>query len=352
MVYPMMHILQKFQLLGQQFTCTPITVGLINDTFLVADEMGRRYILQKINHRVFERVDVLMDNIARALPFLKGEDYTQLTFVPTRTKKWYYQQNGEYWRMMTYIEDSITYNTTSNGDIAFEAGRIIGKFHSLLQQTDIAHYHDTLPKFHSLDHRKEEFQLALKNSDVQKRKTASIAIDKAKALLKALSQMNTSQLRTRICHNDTKLNNMLYSKRTHKALCLIDLDTLMEGYFYYDFGDAIRTIVNSAPEDETDVSKITFNETLLHQFIDGLATHPAFLTADEMKSLPMGMVFMPFMHGLRALTDYLNGNRYYKVDYPTQNLDRSLSLFCFAEKALNQKSATENYLKKHLNAID
>ena len=141
------------------------------------------------------------------------------------------------------------------------------------------------------------------------------------------------KLPVRLCHNDTKLNNILFSKTNNKALCLIDLDTLMKGYFFYDFGDAARTIANTAAEDEKDLNKITFNKELFSAFIDGLKNSTRFLSASELKTLPLGVVFMPFIHGLRALTDYLNGNIYYQVAYENQNLDRCLSLFNFAEKA-------------------
>ena len=320
----MLEILQEFNLNRNDFLCVPLAVGLINDTYLVTDTEGEQFILQKINKNVFKNAGVLMDNIGHALPFLTSDNYAQISFVPTKTGKNYLVKEDNFWRMMTYIPDSTTYNTTSNTNTAFEAGRIVGEFHRLLKKADVDLFEDTLAKFHDLEHRANEFEEALATSEVQKREIAAEAIKKAHYFLKELQGLNNEKLPVRICHNDTKLNNILFSKTTEKALCLIDLDTIMKGYFYYDFGDAIRTVVNVAPEDEQNHDLITFNNELFEAFVDGLAFNPSFLTEEEKQSLPLGAVFMPFIHGLRALTDYLNNNKYYKVAYENQNLDRPI----------------------------
>ena len=289
-----------------------------------------------------------MDNIGFALPFLNAGDYTPITFLNTKKGANYVQKEGAFWRMMTFIPNSTTYNTTTNTNIAFEAGRIVGKFHSLLEPVDANLFKDTLPKFHNLSHRTEEIELALKTANSQKLETAKNAIQKAYGFLRELNHLDNEKLPVRICHNDTKLNNILFSKTTDKALCLIDLDTIMKGYFYFDFGDAIRTVVNTAPEDEQDHKKIVFNEGLFMAFVDGLAKNPSFLKDAEKESLPLGAIFMPFIHGLRALTDYLNNNNYYKVSYEKQNFDRCLSLFNFAEKALQKKEMMASYIQQKI----
>lgn len=341
-------ILNEFNLNGNSIQWTSLNSGLINDTYLVQEGDGRQYILQKININVFENALILMDNIQFALPILSADDYEQITFLSTRTGKNYFIQNNEFWRMMTYIPNSTTYNTTTNPATAFEAGRIIGKFHQLLQDIDTAIFKDTLPQFHQLSHRKQEFQQALQTADTEKLTTAKAAITKAQHFITELHQLNTGGLPIRVCHNDTKLNNILFSKNSEKALCLIDLDTIMKGFFFYDFGDAIRTVVNTAAEDEQNHNLITFNTTLFTSFVDGLAKNSSFLSSAEKESLPLGAVFMPFIHGLRALTDYLNNNRYYKVTYKNQNLDRCLSLFNFAEKALDHKEFMQTYIQGKL----
>ncbi|TDT46260.1 Ser/Thr protein kinase RdoA (MazF antagonist) [Maribacter spongiicola] len=341
-------ILSEFNLNGNSLKWTPLTSGLINDTYLVTEDDDQQYILQKINTQVFKNASILMDNIQFALPVLKADDYSQITFLNTTAGTNHLMQDNDFWRMMTYIPNSTTYNTTTETSTAFEAGCIIGKFHQLLLHTDTGLFKETLPKFHDLVFRNKEFQEALQNADAQKTEIADVAIKKAKSFLKELQHLDTTDLPVRICHNDTKLNNILFSKSTKKALCLIDLDTIMKGYFFYDFGDAIRTVVNNAPEDEQNHELINFDESLFKAFVDGLADNSSFLTAADKDSLPLGAVFMPFIHGLRALTDYLNNNRYYKVTYENQNLDRCYSLFNFADKALSKKDFMAAYIAKVL----
>ncbi|MEP2280300.1 phosphotransferase [Maribacter sp.] len=341
-------ILTEFNLNGSSTDWTPLNSGLINDTYLVT-ESEQQYILQKINTQVFKNARILMDNIQFSLPILYANDYAQITFLTTKTGANYLIQNDEFWRMMTFIPNSTTYNTTTDINTAFEAGRIIGKFHQLLQDVDTNLYKDTLPKFHQLSFRKQEFKQALEIADVEKLNIAELAISKAQYLIKELNNLNTDNLPIRVCHNDTKLNNILFSKTSKKALCLIDLDTIMKGYFFYDFGDAIRTVVNTAAEDEQNHNLITFNKTLFTSFVDGLSSNGPILTYEEKESLPLGAVFMPFIHGLRALTDFLDNNKYYKVTYENQNLDRCLSLFNFAEKALDKKDFMSAYIQEKLS---
>jgi len=342
-------ILTSFKVPQKTYTFQPLTAGYINDTFLVLDNETPLYILQRINHSVFENVEGLMVNVGSALKQLKAKQYEQITLIPAQSGKTYSSIDSGYWRIMTYISKSTTHNTTNNPEIAFEAGRIIGKFHALLVNSSLDHYVDTIPKFHNLNLRKMQFLAALARTSDEKTATANHAITFAKETIVKIEAMENQQLPVRICHNDTKLNNILFSETTGKALCLIDLDTIMKGYFHYDFGDAIRTIVNTAPEDEQEHSKITFEKNLFEAFVNGLSKNGLFLTKEEIQALPLGVILMPFLHGIRALTDYLNNNIYYKVAYENQNLDRCLSLFDFTRKALNEleymKSVTATQLK-------
>lgn len=342
-------ILIEFNLNGNSLQWSPLTSGLINDTYLVTENDKQQYILQKINTQVFKNAEILMDNICYTLQFLNAADYAQITFLQTKNGEHSLKKNEGLWRMMTYIPNSTTYNTTTDNNIAFEAGRIVGRFHSLLKDVDHSIVKDTLPKFHNLNQRKQEFNAALENTDAQKKQIAEHAINKAHLFLTELESLNINNLPVRICHNDTKLNNILFSETNNKALCLIDLDTIMKGYFFYDFGDAIRTVVNNAPEDEQNHDLINFNENIFESFVEGLAVNQPFLTAKDKDSLPLGAVFMPFIHGLRALTDYLNNNKYYKVTYENQNLDRCASLFNFAEKALAKKDFMAACIKERLS---
>lgn len=318
------------------FQISPLHIGFINDTFMVLSQAQPLYILQRINHQVFKNVDGLMSNISLALRKLGSSDYRTIELTQSPEKKLYHHDENGYWRLMTYIPNSITYNTTTEDRIAFEAGRIIGRFHLLLTDANPNEFVDTIPEFHDLEARHRQFILAKATAQPGNVKAAQKAIDFAEKTITQLAPLMQATLPTRICHNDTKLNNILFSKNTKTALCLIDLDTIMKGHFYFDFGDAIRSIVNTAPEDEKNLDKITFQQHLFSAFVDGLALHKAFLSPEEIRTLPLGVVFMPFIHGLRALTDYLNNNIYYKVTYENQNLDRAFSLFEFTKKALGQ----------------
>ncbi|MFX0555596.1 phosphotransferase enzyme family protein [Maribacter sp. CXY002] len=337
-------ILGYFAIVKREYTYSSLTAGYINDTFLVSSFNQPLYILQRINTEVFKDVSGLMQNITTALEALQGSDYSSLKYIHTLSGGAYAETELGFWRLVNYIPNSITYTTTNDTDIAFEAGRVIGKFHLLLQKESISGYVDTVPKFHNLEFRKEQFTTALASAKNDRIKIAENALITAQNILAKLNTFNLKDLPIRICHNDTKLNNILFSQTSKKALCLIDLDTIMKGYFLYDFGDAVRTIVNAASEDEKDHGKITFDTELFNAIAKGLASNTAFLTKNEIKSLPIGVFMMPFLHGLRALTDYLNGNIYYKVTYENQNLDRCLSLFDFTVKAQKQIPFMEEVL--------
>ncbi|MEO9893818.1 aminoglycoside phosphotransferase family protein [Aurantibacter sp.] len=345
-------LLANFIIAKKDYVFKPLTDGYINDTFLVLENDTPLYILQRVNHLVFKNIYGLMNNVHKALENLEDNDYHKITLVKTHSGKSFFETSeGDkaYWRLMTYIDQSTAHNTTEDPEIAFEAGRIIGKFHLLLNTVAVDDYVDTIPRFHDLDLRKGEFEEALRNADTQKKEIAAKDIEFAVETLAKLTVMNQSQLPIRICHNDTKLNNILFSKEASKALCLIDLDTIMKGHFHFDFGDAVRTIVNTAPEDEQQHEKITFKKPLFEAFVSGIASNGRFLSENEIEALPYGAILLPFLHGLRALTDYLNNNIYYKVAYENQNLDRGRSLFDFTQKALTNfdfmKEVTTNKLR-------
>lgn len=339
-------ILSHFSIARNSYEFQPKDDGLINDTFLVTANGTPEFILQRINCDVFDDPKVLMGNINRALIYLQGDGYAQLNLIRTTLDKYYSVNEGAFWRLMEYIPGSTTHNTTNNPVISHEAGKIIGTFHNLLENARISEFSDVIPDFHNLENRKNTFYEVAALANPKRLGIAGEAISRSIELFQALKGLDRLRLPSRICHNDTKLNNILFSQSSGRALCLIDLDTLMKGYFYYDFGDAVRTIVNTAPEDGQDHTKITFERGLFEAFVDGLAASQLNLTDGELDSLPLGAVHMPFIHGLRALTDYLNEDRYYKVMYETQNLDRCLSLFDFANKALGETAYMAKILTK------
>lgn len=341
-------LLKEFDIPDKEYSFEVISNGLINDTYLVREDGEPTFIFQRINIKVFTNYKALIHNLDLVLPLLKSDSYSEVELVKTKDKKSFLQSDkSEIWRLMTFIKNSVVYNTTENPAIAFEAGRIISQFHKLTEGFDADSLQDTLPGFHDISLRYDQFQNALKNADADKIETAGKAITFVKDNILFLLDIDHSKLPSRVCHNDTKLNNILFSKND-EALCLIDLDTIMKGVFIYDFGDAIRTIANAAPEDEKELDKINFNMVLFASFVEGLGSEKDLFTVEEKKMMPRGAVLMPFLHGIRALTDYLENNRYYKVAYETQNLDRCFSLFQFAQLALDHQDDMQKIISEKL----
>ncbi len=338
-------ILETFKIDVTKTSFQPISQGYINDTYLVSQNDQPKYILQRINSKIFKDVHGLHNNIENALKNLTADNYQSIVLSTTKNNKTYFTQNDSFWRVLNFIKDSTAYNFTSNSTIAFEAGRIIGRFHTLLQNETIDDYIDTVPNLNYLPFRITEFEDALKTAPKDLKITAEADIRFANKHFLKFKAFYDADLPHRICHNDTKLNNILFSKTTHNGLCLIDLDTIMKGYFHYDFGDAVRTVVSEANEDEKDLIKISFNTYLFESFIDGINSNGAFLNKQEIEYLPLACALMPFMHGLRALTDYLNGNVYYSVSYKNQNLDRCRSLFHFAKLTLQKQDIITSIIK-------
>lgn len=335
-------ILNQFQVTLNDVNIQPINQGYINDTFLVKNNGKTEYILQRINANIFKKIDDLHQNFHKVLLKLKGHDYQEISLIQTHDNSLFYVHNENYWRLLTYINNSDAFNFTKDPAIAFEAGKILGKFHTLLHPENQDDFVDIIENLNHLPSKITEFEFALANTSINRKETAKDFIDfalKNKTIFNAFYQAN---LPLRICHNDTKLNNMLFDKTSKKGLCFIDLDTIMKGYFHYDFGDAIRTVVSESNEDEKTLEKIKFSEILFENFVSGLAPYSAILTQKEIDFLPISCALMPFMHGLRALTDYLNKNIYYKVSYENQNLDRCQSLFEFTRLVLlNQDIITK-----------
>ncbi len=336
-------IIQEFQVPKDSYHYAALTAGFINDTYLVSRANEPLYVLQRINNHVFKDVDGVMTNINQALPMLRGKGYIEIELIKTVNYKPYLHNSSGFWRMFSYIPNSRTYDTTTDPQMAYEAGCVIGAFIALLQNANPDDFVDTIPHFHDMEFRMVQFEKALASADPESKARAQAEINQVSSLLKK-SRVDPKLLSLRVCHNDTKLNNVLFSESERKALCLIDLDTLMRGYAYFDFGDAVRTIVNTASEDVRDLSTIGFDINLFKNFVEGLAVYGSFLDRAEVDSLAKGTVFMPFIHGLRALTDFLMGNVYYKVAYPEQNLVRSRSLFHFANLAAGQQKSMQDVL--------
>jgi Ser/Thr protein kinase RdoA (MazF antagonist) len=341
-------IVHQFEIDTKNISYKTISQGYINDTILISLKNSPSYILQHINSSIFKDISGLHNNIEQALQKLNTDDYQAITLLQTKAGVSFYVHENSFWRILSFIENSVAYNFTLNKTIAFEAGRIIARFHSLLKDETPQNYNITISNLNYLPFRIKEFKKALSTASKNLILNASNEIEFANQHITSFDDFYSAEFPERICHNDTKLNNILFDKDS-KGLCLIDLDTIMRGYFHYDFGDAVRTVVSETSEDEKDLTKIKFNTTLFKHFIDGINNYGSFLNTTEIKYLPIACVLMPFMHGLRALTDYLNGNVFYKISYENQNLDRCKSLFQFSRLALKNQESITSIIQDKLN---
>ena len=313
--------------------------GHINDTFLVRTRGGQEYLLQRINHQVYPDVAGMMDNIRRVTEHLRRkldeqhqDSLTTLQIIPTHDGALFYQDDTGYWRMMTFISDSVAYDVATSPELAHEAGRAFGQFQALLRDLPGPPLHEVIPDFHHMGHRLRQFDQALA-ADVAHR-AASVANEihfvrqRAEKMLSLYQLVATGDLPLRVTHNDTKLNNVLLDPLTHRARCVVDLDTVMPGSVLYDFGDAIRTTANTAAEDEPNLEKVQFSLAYYEAFARGYFSETrSFLTDTEIEHIPFSAQYMTFIMGLRMLTDYLAGDVYYKVHHAEHNIQRARAQF-------------------------
>lgn len=340
-------IARQFRIESQPYGVEPFGRGHIHKTYLATaairdanrDDVPR-YILQQINISVFQNVDLLMENILhitshlqKKLDKLQGQhpDFETLQLIRAKTGALFHKdESGNYWRMFHFMAGTNNYDRPRDARQASEAGKVTGRFLTLLDDFPFK-LHVVLPRFHDLSFRMEQFHGALDQDVAGRKKFIEREIDLAMTQLnrrqKLSGMMKDGSLPVRITHNDTKFNNILFD-RHDRAICLIDLDTVMPGYVAYDFGDAIRTLANTAAEDEQDIDRIQFDISLFEAYARGfLAETKGFLTDKEKETLPEAPLLMTFMIGLRFLTDYMNGDVYYKTMYPEHNLIRARCQF-------------------------
>jgi Ser/Thr protein kinase RdoA (MazF antagonist) len=329
-------VVGQFLLEGTVETIKPLGSGLINDTYLAttAGTSAPDYVLQRINHAVFTDVELLQHNIEAVTAHLRRKleaqgtadiDRRVLRFMPTATGKTYYFDGQRYWRMMVYIADTKTVNEVTP-DSSYDCGRAFGDFE--LQLTDLQEpLGETIPDFHNMELRLRQLQQAVK-ADAAGRlaavgKELALIEQHAEAMCLAEQLHREGKLPKRICHCDTKVNNMLFDQQG-RVLCVIDLDTVMPAYVFSDYGDFLRTAANTVAEDSPELDAIDFRWDVFEAFTQGyLETAGHFLTPVERQHLPYAVMLFPMMQAVRFLADYLNGDTYYKTTYPEHNLVRT-----------------------------
>lgn len=350
-------IVRKFRIEGSVAAVEPLGKGLINDTFLVKTQEADKpdYVLQRINHHIFTDVELLQHNIEAVTNHLRhilqtagiaDVDRHVLRFIPTNTGKTFYvcppyagtasakllSENYEknkadcsYWRISIYIADTLTVEEITPQS-SYDCGKAFGHFQE--QLIDLKEpLGETIPDFHNMELRLSQLRQAVTNDAAGRLKEVSKELQfiEAHANEMCLAERLHRQglLPKRICHCDTKVNNMLFD-RNGNVLCIIDLDTVMPAYIFSDYGDFLRTAANSQPEDSPDLDSIEFRWDIFEAFTHGyLESTASFLTPVERKHLPFAVALFPMMQAVRFLTDYLNGDTYYKIQYPEHNLVRT-----------------------------
>ncbi len=344
----------------------PLGKGLINDTFLVKTQESDKpdYVLQRINHHIFTDVELLQHNIETVTNHLRHKLKTEgiadvdrrvLHFIPTSTGKTYYicpldseeasanpfseksekiMHDCSYWRMSIYIADTHTLEEITPQS-SYDCGLAFGHFQQQLIDLNEP-LGETIPDFHNMEFRLHQLHQAVANDMAERVKEVSKELELIEAhadeMCLAERLYRQGLLPKRICHCDTKVNNMLFD-RNGNVLCIIDLDTVMPAYIFSDYGDFLRTAANSQAEDSPNLDKITFRWDIFEAFTRGyLESTSSFLTPIEREHLPFAVALFPLMQAVRFLTDYLNGDSYYKIKYPEHNLVRTRNQLRFYQE--------------------
>lgn len=337
----------------------PLGNGLINDTFKVITKAGEPdYVLQRINNAIFTDVEMLQNNIGAVTEHIRrklveaGEDDIDrkvLRFVPAREggKTWVLC-DGKYWRLSVFIEKTVTKETVTPESSRL-AGVMFGRFESML--TDIpVKLGETIPDFHNMELRLRQLKDAVKADAAGRmalpevREILSDIEAHADSMCFAEKLYREGRLPKRICHCDTKVNNMLFDE-SGAVLCVIDLDTVMPSFIYSDYGDFLRTSANFVWEDDPDISKVGLNMDIFRSFTEGyLEGSSSFLTDIEKEYLPQAVCLFPFMQAVRFFADFINGDTYYRIKYPDHNLVRTRNQMALFHDALGKLDEMKSFI--------
>jgi thiamine kinase-like enzyme len=362
MSYDLNEIYNRFQTEGSYFSGEAFGSGHIHDTFriITAENEKDDYILQKLNSRIFKDIPSLQHNIERVTVHLRnklkqipGADIKRecLQLIPARDgKSWIRDKDGDFWRMYVFISDHRSYNIVDSPDKAFEGGKAIGRFQAMLSDMPGEPLIETIPHFHNIEKRLETFNATVKRDPVKRVSAVQDEIklvnERAEKMKHILRLGREGRIPVRITHNDTKFNNILLD-RHDKALCVIDLDTVMPGYVHYDFGDAIRTATNTASEDEKDLSKITMNLDLFKAYSEGYLSETGETLNDvEKENLAFAPQLITYTIAVRFLTDYIDGDNYFKIHHEHHNIQRARAQLKLVRSMEEHYGDMQNIIKK------
>ncbi len=369
MAHDLAAIAAQFKLDGSLMGAEPFGSGHINDTYCLTnsgDGCKKRYVLQRINHRVFKHPPSMTDNIRRVTEHIRAKLQAsdtalaarQLTVIDTRTGEGYHQdEQGNYWRVYNMIEAALTYDTLASPELAQEAARMFGWFQRMLTDLPGKRLHETIPDFHTTPKRLRTFQEVLQQDPCNRAQRARAEVDfvleNAAICDVLLNHVAQGAIPVRITHNDTKINNVMLDETTHKGVCVIDLDTVMPGLSLYDFGDMVRTATNPAEEDEQDLTQVCMRMPMFEMLVRGFTreTH-AFLTPMEKKYLAFSGKLITFEQMIRFLADHLAGDSYYKIQRDNHNLDRCRTQMKLVQSIIAQEEAMNSLVDSVLAELD
>jgi len=346
----MQHILQSFGLDPAKYSLEPFGSGLINHTWKVSGGSDDSYILQRINKNVFKQPSDITENLAKLDAYLKpiAPDYLFAAPLKAADGRHFVEADGEFYRLQAFFKNSNTVNAITKTKQAFEAARQFGKFSRLINGFDAGQLKYTLPDFHNLGLRVRQFQSALIKAGgdrFNQAETAIRAVEDHIAIAETYQQLlSEGQMPLRVIHHDTKINNVLFNDND-EGLCVIDLDTVMPGYFISDVGDMMRTYLSHANEEEQDLEKVQINADYFAAIYRGYMQEMGeVLTPFEKSLFIYAGKFMIYMQAVRFLTDFLNGDIYYPTQYPGHNLARAQNQLALLDRYIKLEEAFEAIL--------
>jgi len=357
-------LFNQFRIEGNITVVEPFGNGHINDTFLATNSEGvPKYILQRINHHIFKDVDMLQNNIhivtshVREKLTASGESEIErkvLNFLPAKDDKFYHFDGDSYWRVCLYIPGSSTYEEV-NPEYSFEAGKAFGRFQEMLSDIPEGTIGEIIPNFHNMEFRLLQFKEAI-DANVAGRlaeaqELVNELLERSETFCIQEKLYREGKLKKRINHCDTKVNNILFDE-AGKVLCVIDLDTVMPGFVLSDIGDFIRTGCNTGAEDDENLDRIQVDMEIFKAYTRGyMETARDFLSPLEIKMLPYGGRLLTYMQTVRFLTDYINGDIYYKIHSPKHNWQRSLAQFKFLRELEAKTSEMDEFMETIISEV-
>jgi hypothetical protein len=349
----LMNIANQFQFENEVKMIRPFGDGLINDTFFVETQGNTpNYILQRKNKNIFKDIPSMMNNINKVTTHLKrkisaagGNPLAEaLTLIKTKNDQLFYKENEEYWTACLFIEDTVTYQYASSLELAYQGGKGIGKFQSMLSDMKEP-LDDILPGFHNIRFRFNQWDEAVRNDKAGRVKNLQEEISwiekYRQEMLGFYEKIETGIIPIRVTHNDTKISNILFNKQG-EVLCVIDLDTVLNSACLNDYGDAIRSYANAGLEDDRDVNNVFLKIDVFEYYTRGyLSEASSFLLQEEIENMAFSVKYITFEQVMRFLMDYIDGDIYYRTNYDNHNLVRTYAQY----KLL--KSIEENYEQMH-----